>query len=78
MDTGERVTPESRQMKFLVDAQLASAFKSACKKAGVSMSGDLTAHMVEYMHAGKTVHGNVFLPEFGREFFLMYGRENFS
>ena len=45
--------PETRQLKFLVDAGLASAFKSACKKANASMAGELTAHMAEYILAGK-------------------------
>ena len=54
MDTGEMMGSESRQMKFLVDAQLASAYKLACKKAGVSMAAELTAHMAEYIQAGKT------------------------
>ena len=45
--------PESRQLKFLVDARLASEFKSACKKANASMADELTAHMAEYIQAGK-------------------------
>ena len=45
--------PESRQLKFLVDAGLASAFKSACKNAGLSMADELAAHMAEYVRDSK-------------------------
>jgi hypothetical protein len=54
MDTGEKMGPKNRQMKFVVATQLASAYKLACKKSGVPMAGELTAHMAEYIQAGKT------------------------
>ena len=45
--------PESRQLKFLVDAGLTSAFKSACKNAGLSMTDELAAHMAKYVRGSK-------------------------
>ena len=36
---------ETRQLKILVGAGLASAFKAACKESGVSMAEDLSAYM---------------------------------
>ena len=44
---------ESRQFKFLVEAGLASAFKSACKNAGLSMADELAAHMAKYVRDSK-------------------------
>jgi hypothetical protein len=37
--------PEKRQLKILVDAQLASAFKTACEVSGTSMTKELSAYM---------------------------------
>jgi hypothetical protein len=36
---------EGKQLKILVDARLASAFKSACKESGTSMACELTGYM---------------------------------
>lgn len=36
---------KTRQLKILVDTQLASAFKAACKESGVSMAKELTGYM---------------------------------
>jgi len=36
---------EVRQLKVLVDARLASAFKEACRVSGVSMANDLSGYM---------------------------------
>jgi len=45
----------NRQLKILVDAGLASAFKSACKQSGVSMAKELSRYMEECVGmAGKT------------------------
>jgi len=40
-------------LKFLVDAKLASEFKSACREAHVSMAGELTAYLNKFVQAGK-------------------------
>jgi len=39
------MNPENRQLKILVDAQIASAFKAACKESGVPMAKELSAYM---------------------------------
>jgi hypothetical protein len=43
----------SRQVKALVDAGTADAFKAACAKAGVSMAGELSRFMSEYSKTAK-------------------------
>jgi len=35
----------NRQLKILVDARLASAFKAACKESGIPMAKDLSVYM---------------------------------
>jgi len=42
---------ENRQLKITVDAQLASAFKAACKKSGVSMASEIAGYMKEHINA---------------------------
>ena len=36
---------ETKQLKILIDAKLASAFKEACKQSGVSMAKDLATYI---------------------------------
>ena len=43
----------SKQVKALVDAETADAFKSACAEAGVSMAGELSRFMSEYSKTAK-------------------------
>ena len=44
-----------KQLKILIDDQLASAFKAACRKSGVSMAKELSRYMEKYVGmAGKT------------------------
>ena len=42
-----------KQVKALVDAGTADAFKAACAKAGVSMARELSRFMLEYSKAAK-------------------------
>jgi hypothetical protein len=37
-----------KQVKVLIDAEIADAFKEACAKAGMSMAGELARFMAEY------------------------------
>ena len=37
--------PENKQLKILIDAQLAKEFKAVCKKTGVSMAKGLSGYM---------------------------------
>jgi len=51
------MSSEKRQLKILVDARLASAFKAACKESGASMAKELSAYMEgRVAAAGKTPH----------------------
>jgi len=45
---------ETKQLKILIDARLASAFKAACKGSGVSMAKDLAAYMEARVGASGT------------------------
>jgi len=49
----EEAGASSKQVKVLVDAGTADAFKAACAKAGVSMAGELSRFMSEYSKAAK-------------------------
>ena len=42
---------EHKQVKALIDADIAEAFKAACAKAGVSMAGELSRFMAGYSKA---------------------------
>jgi hypothetical protein len=37
-----------KQVKVLVDTEVANAFKAACAKQGISMAGELSRFMAEY------------------------------
>jgi len=44
----ETTSGNHKQVKVLTDAAIANAFKAACAKKGVSMSGELSRFMAEY------------------------------
>ena len=44
----ENASVNYKQVKVLVDAELANAFKAACAKKGISMAGELSRFMAEY------------------------------
>ena len=44
----EAVSGNRKQVKVLVDAAIADAFKAACEKKGVSMACELSRFMAEY------------------------------
>ena len=39
------MVPENKQLKILINAQLAKEFKAVCKKTGVSMAKELSGYM---------------------------------
>jgi len=43
------IGPGNKQLKILVDARLASAFKAACRDSGVSMAKELSGYMAKYV-----------------------------
>jgi hypothetical protein len=45
--------PGNRQLKILVDAQLASAFKAVCGGSGVSMAKELSGYMAKCVGAAE-------------------------
>jgi len=57
-NTSDKTKPEGsgaeyKQVKVLVDAATANAFKAACTKAGISMAGELSRFMSEYSKTAK-------------------------
>jgi hypothetical protein len=42
---GNDMTSGKRQVKILVDGQLAAAFKAACRDSGISMASELAGYM---------------------------------
>ena len=43
-----KATNGHKQIKVLVDIEIADAFKAACKKSGVSMAGEISQFMAGY------------------------------